>query len=236
MERAQTDYLPRRRARQGSRPRGRNARIGRGDDNEIVLADPTKSVSRLHAELRFEQGKYSVVDLNSQNGVWVAGRRVPKAELEPGVPVVLGSYKLVLKEERPPAPEISEATVFAPRGLDPSSAATILITRPPAAPPLQTPQVGVPKPAPIAASAAAGPRAGGQARAQADCAAGRGGSAESGSEARGAAAAQNRAAAVCQARAAAAATSALPSRLRPPPAAGRGSKPAGRERASRNGG
>ena len=80
----------------------RNARIGRGEDNEIVLTDPTKSVSRLHAELQFEQGKYSVVDSNSQNGVWVAGRRVPKATLEPGVPVVLGSYKLLLKEERPP--------------------------------------------------------------------------------------------------------------------------------------
>ena len=58
----------------------RTLRLGRGDQNDVVLPDPAKSVSRFHAELRVEQGRFVVVDLNSQNGVWVAGRRVPQAD------------------------------------------------------------------------------------------------------------------------------------------------------------
>jgi hypothetical protein len=92
----------------------RNARIGRGDQNEIVLPDPAKSVSRFHAELRFEQGRFTVVDLNSQNGTWVAGRRVQQALLEPGVPVVLGTFRIVLKQEEVPLPpEATDATLIA---------------------------------------------------------------------------------------------------------------------------
>ena len=113
----------------------RSARIGRSDDNEILLADSTMGVSRHHAELRFEQGKYTVVDLNSQNGVWVAGRRVLKTTLEPGVPVVVGSYKLLLKPERPPADETGDATVILPV-MDPAAAATIFFPRPKPGPPL----------------------------------------------------------------------------------------------------
>ena len=92
----------------------RNARIGRGDQNDIVLPDPAKSVSRFHAELRFEGGKYSVVDLNSQNGTWVAGRRVQQAVLEPGVPVVLGTYRLMLKGDQPMPVTDSDATIIRP--------------------------------------------------------------------------------------------------------------------------
>lgn len=68
-------------------------RIGRGPDNDVVLADPTKTLSRRHAQLTVEHGTYSVVDQNSQNGVWVAGRKVPAAVLQPGVPVVIGAYR-----------------------------------------------------------------------------------------------------------------------------------------------
>jgi hypothetical protein len=122
-----------------------NARIGRGDQNDIVLADPGKSVSRFHAELRFEQGRFTIVDLNSQNGTWVGGRQVQQAALEPGVPVVLGTYRIVLKKEAPPpAPEETDATLVvetpaaraastpvepfaapAPPPLTPSTAATV---------------------------------------------------------------------------------------------------------------
>src|SRR5918993_8097 len=50
--------------------------IGRARDNDIVLTGAEKGVSRVHAELRFENGRYVVVDLQSQNGTWVNGRRV----------------------------------------------------------------------------------------------------------------------------------------------------------------
>jgi pSer/pThr/pTyr-binding forkhead associated (FHA) protein len=130
----------------------RTARIGRGDQNDIVLLDPANSVSRFHAELRFEHGKYLVVDLNSQNGVWAAGRRVPKATLEPGVPVVLGSYRLVLKHESPPVPAPTDATLIVGlAGGDPSSAATLIVPLRPASPPtplspkVETPRASTPK-------------------------------------------------------------------------------------------
>ncbi len=94
----------------------RTLRLGRGDQNDVVLPDPAKSVSRFHAELRAEQGRFLVVDLNSQNGVWVAGRRVPQATLEPGVPVVVGTYQLILKPEPLARLDTSDATVVAATG------------------------------------------------------------------------------------------------------------------------
>jgi predicted component of type VI protein secretion system len=96
----------------------RNARIGRGDQNDIVLADPGKAVSRFHAELRFEAGRFTIVDLNSQNGTWVAGRRVQRAVMDPGVSIVLGTHRIVLKAELPaPPPEAPT-----PQGSPPDSA------------------------------------------------------------------------------------------------------------------
>jgi tetratricopeptide (TPR) repeat protein len=74
----------------------RDLRIGRGDQNDVVLTDPSKSVSRFHAELRHENGGYALIDLNSQNGLWVHGRKEQKVVLEPGVPVIVGSYTLML--------------------------------------------------------------------------------------------------------------------------------------------
>ena len=45
-------------------------RIGRGTDNHLVLEDHDKQVSRIHAEIWHERGRYVIADLNSQNGVW----------------------------------------------------------------------------------------------------------------------------------------------------------------------
>jgi ABC-type multidrug transport system ATPase subunit/pSer/pThr/pTyr-binding forkhead associated (FHA) protein len=52
----------------------RTLRIGRAEDNDIVLAD--LSVSRHHAELRNIGGRYEIVDLDSRNGIFVNGIRV----------------------------------------------------------------------------------------------------------------------------------------------------------------
>ena len=51
-------------------------RIGRAPENELVLEDPDKGVSRAHAQVVFERGGYVVVDSNSQNGSdWTAVTR-----------------------------------------------------------------------------------------------------------------------------------------------------------------
>ena len=54
-------------------------RVGRSAQNDIVLEDPSKGVSRTHAEIRFERGDYVPVDQDSQNGIWVSGSRVSSA-------------------------------------------------------------------------------------------------------------------------------------------------------------
>jgi ABC-type multidrug transport system ATPase subunit/pSer/pThr/pTyr-binding forkhead associated (FHA) protein len=55
-------------------------RIGRTDDNDLVLSD--LSVSKHHAELRkTSDGKYQIADLGSHNGTFVNGQRVTSATL-----------------------------------------------------------------------------------------------------------------------------------------------------------
>lgn len=71
--------------------------IGREGESALVLEDPTKAVSRLHAELRFENGQYTLIDLNSRNGVWVNGRRERRWALQSGTPFTIGPYTLMLE-------------------------------------------------------------------------------------------------------------------------------------------
>jgi tetratricopeptide (TPR) repeat protein len=75
------------------------ARIGRAPSNQVVLQDPMKGVSREHAEIRLVDGRYVLVDLGSENGIWVAGRRVPEVVLEPNVIASIGPFRLMLAEE-----------------------------------------------------------------------------------------------------------------------------------------
>jgi predicted component of type VI protein secretion system len=81
--------------------RDRKLQIGRGRDNDVVLADPEKGVSRTHAELRFENGRYVIVDLQSQNGTWINGRRVDRSEVPVGAEITIGDYRLTILQETP---------------------------------------------------------------------------------------------------------------------------------------
>jgi tetratricopeptide (TPR) repeat protein len=75
------------------------ARIGRGPNTAVVLPDPMKGVSREHAEIRMVDGRYVLVDLGSENGIWVAGRRVPEVVLDPNVIASIGPFRLMLAED-----------------------------------------------------------------------------------------------------------------------------------------
>jgi pSer/pThr/pTyr-binding forkhead associated (FHA) protein len=68
--------------------------IGRSPDCQLVFADDT--VSRRHAELRFDEGRWMLRDLGSANGTWVNGRRVMEAEVAPGDEVQLGGWAVRL--------------------------------------------------------------------------------------------------------------------------------------------
>jgi pSer/pThr/pTyr-binding forkhead associated (FHA) protein len=76
----------------------RELKIGRGPQNDVVLDDPDKVVSRFHAELRPEGDDYVLIDLNSQNGTWVDSQRVDRIVLQAGVPVGIGPYRLVYEQ------------------------------------------------------------------------------------------------------------------------------------------
>lgn len=65
------------------------ARVGRSDESEIVLVDP--SVSRLHAIVEIDGGEPFVRDLDSTNGTFVNGRRVKVKALRDGDELLFGN-------------------------------------------------------------------------------------------------------------------------------------------------
>ena len=67
--------------------------IGRSSACHLVLGDDT--VSRRHAELRYEDGRWLLRDLHSSNGTYVNGRFVTEAEVRPGDVIHLGGCRLI---------------------------------------------------------------------------------------------------------------------------------------------
>ncbi|MBI5501621.1 MAG: FHA domain-containing protein [Deltaproteobacteria bacterium] len=64
-------------------------RLGRAPDNDVVVDSP--SVSRYHAEIRREgDGRVILVDLESQGGTFLKGKRVERAEMAPADGIALG--------------------------------------------------------------------------------------------------------------------------------------------------
>jgi Protein of unknown function (DUF3662)/FHA domain len=64
-------------------------RVGRGEESEIVLVDP--SVSRAHAIVEIDGVKPVVRDLGSTNGTFVNGRRVSVEDLRDGDELLFGN-------------------------------------------------------------------------------------------------------------------------------------------------
>jgi pSer/pThr/pTyr-binding forkhead associated (FHA) protein len=67
--------------------------LGRSKDCDIRVPDP--NVSRRHAEVRSDGTTYTVVDLDSTNGIEVDGKRVKELVLEEGTRFTIGSTELV---------------------------------------------------------------------------------------------------------------------------------------------
>jgi hypothetical protein len=83
----------------------RRFRIGRHPDCEICLKDNV--VSRQHAELFFEGGRWWIQDLQSSNGIYIEGQRTEKVPLTGTTRIRLGIYgpSLLLAVEIPAPPE-----------------------------------------------------------------------------------------------------------------------------------
>ncbi|MEU9099892.1 FHA domain-containing protein [Streptomyces sp. NPDC048361] len=73
----------------------RTVRIGRAEDNDVVIDDLV--VSRRHAELRLlADGTYEIVDVGSHNGTYLNGQPVARAPVAPGDIVGVGHHAYCL--------------------------------------------------------------------------------------------------------------------------------------------
>jgi len=112
-------------------------RIGREFDNNLRIADA--SVSRYHATVRREGRNYTIVDLESVNGITVMGRKVTMAALSDGAQFSLGQVKVTFHDKEGASAEAaspsvaagnnashSEKTVYYQRHSDKESHATTL--------------------------------------------------------------------------------------------------------------
>ena len=137
-----------------------NLRIGRQAENDIVLPDDGKAVSRYHAELRNENGKHVIYDLNSQNGTWVAASRVNRATLAVGQEAVIGPYRIRVSAEDLQQEEAARPTMEAP--------VPAVTVRPPEDPPSGRPAIPGQRDAirPLPGSLAPPPRPPGRCRAR----------------------------------------------------------------------
>ncbi|MEM7802944.1 MAG: FhaA domain-containing protein, partial [Chloroflexota bacterium] len=71
-------------------------RIGRRQDNDIVLE--SKSVSRLHAQIRWRYNRFIIYDLGSRAGVMVNDERVDEYVLKAGDVIKLSHINLIYGE------------------------------------------------------------------------------------------------------------------------------------------
>ena len=71
--------------------------IGRADNNQLVLPDPERTISRVHARLVFRGGAFAVVD-NGSNPISVNGAPIGSGRehpLKPGDELEIGGYRIV---------------------------------------------------------------------------------------------------------------------------------------------
>lgn len=67
--------------------------LGKGDNCDVILND--SHVSRMHAEIRYEQGVWSLIDSKSTNGTWTEdGKRVTNQPLSAGNTFLFGDVQL----------------------------------------------------------------------------------------------------------------------------------------------
>jgi len=74
---------------------GRNPSSTAADTQLISVPDPSKTVSKTHARLTLADGAWTIVDLNSTNGVYLLSATDDETEVEAGVPTPIGdSFRL----------------------------------------------------------------------------------------------------------------------------------------------
>jgi pSer/pThr/pTyr-binding forkhead associated (FHA) protein len=74
-------------------------RLGRQLENDVVFQE--KSISRDHAEIRLEDGKYILYDLQSTSGTYVNGRQIERCVLNSGDLISLAKIQFMFVNNNP---------------------------------------------------------------------------------------------------------------------------------------
>ena len=95
--------------------------IGRTRDNEICCAH--KSLSRRHAQVSFDGRKVRIADLQSKNGVYFNGKRVPTCDLVEGDSFRCGDITVLVEgaTTKHPRMSVGAQTLPSPLLLDPTA-------------------------------------------------------------------------------------------------------------------
>ena len=99
--------------------------IGRADTNTLVLDDPDRTVSRVHAQVLCRDGQYFVIDRGSNpmqcNGVSLGSGK--EAPLTDGARLIVGSFELSVRMSAaaPPALAIPNTVTSAPLAASPAA-------------------------------------------------------------------------------------------------------------------
>jgi signal transduction histidine kinase len=72
--------------------RPRSYSVGRARHNDIALNEP--SISKFHARLEYQDGRFFVQDADSLHGLYVNATKIRRAELTPGAQIQLGNVTL----------------------------------------------------------------------------------------------------------------------------------------------
>jgi len=70
--------------------------IGRAEDTDLTLSN--NDVSRHHAAVSFEGGRYVIEDLTSTNGTFVNGRQIEQHVLNPGDEISIGDHSILFDD------------------------------------------------------------------------------------------------------------------------------------------
>ena len=84
--------------------------FGRSQDNNIVIR--SEKVSRQHCEIRKSGDHFTVVDLDSHNGIFVDGEKIKEKVLKTGDKILIGDAIIIFEQELPDKPAALPAGVL----------------------------------------------------------------------------------------------------------------------------
>ncbi len=111
--------------------------IGRADNNQLVLPDPERSISRVHAQVVFRNGSYAIIDRGS-NPVLINGRPLGngvEGPIKHGDQLQIGGYLISVESANRAATGAGSGAVSDPFGDPFADLGGVAFSAPPARPP-----------------------------------------------------------------------------------------------------